>query len=681
MQGIGFRPTALRLANELGIGGEVKNSGGNVSIVASAKKEALDKFIQCLTAIFEIEKYDECAVGEQDFDNFTIVHSTNDNEIPFITPDIATCEECESELKNENNRRFHHPFISCVNCGPRYTIINSLPYDRERITMGKFPLCGECEAEYTEPKNRRCHAQTIACNNCGPTTNISIDTAVSILRAGKPLAIKDIGGYHIAGICTRKTADKIRKIKGREKKPFAVMFRDIDEIGEYCLVSENEKSLLKSKARPIVLLKKKKDFAAEVCGESDYIGAFLPCNPIQIMILEKISPLIMTSANISGEAIIINDDKIKKFGIDILSHDREILTPIDDSVVQINSGKVQLIRRARGYVPLAIKTGITAKKNILALGGDLKSSFAICHDGYVIPSQYFGDLEDCDCFEAYRQGIKRFCDLHSFKPDIIVKDKHPLYYSSSLADGGNAIEIQHHLAHAYGVVAEHKIEGDALHFVFDGTGYGDDGAIWGGEVFLNQKRVEHLKYTKMTAGDEISKNADLALACCDNSNELVNKAREQSINTVNSSSMGRLFDAVCAALGLKHKNSYEGECAIALESAARKAKKPFYIEPSFDPSEIIAAVKAADAPKEEIALGFHMMLCDMILKIAQKYGVEQITLSGGCFVNRILLEGAVKRLEKHNFKVFTNEQVSCGDNGLCLGQAYLAAEISNKTEE
>lgn len=681
MQGIGFRPTALRLANEFDIKGEVKNSGGNVTIVANAENEALDNFIQCLTAIFEIEKYEKCAVEERKFDKFTIVHSTNDNEFPFITPDIATCAECESELKDENNRRFSHPFISCVNCGPRYTIINSLPYDRERITMGKFKLCDKCKEEYTTPENRRCHAQTIACNECGPKTNISVDAAVEILKNGEPLAIKDIGGYHISGICESETALEIRKIKGREKKPFAVMFRDIDEIEKYCFVGKKEAKLLKSKARPIVLLKKKKDFASEICGESDCIGAFLPCNPIQIMILQKVSPLIMTSANISGEPIITDDEKIKKFGISVLSHDREILTPIDDSVAQVNCGKTQFIRRARGYVPLAIKTNANANKSILALGGDLKSSFAICHGNYIIPSQYFGDLEDYGCFEAYKQNIERFCKLHSFKPDIIVKDKHPLYYSSSLAGGENVIEIQHHLAHAYGVVAEHKIKGDALHFVFDGTGYGDDGAIWGGEVFLNKERVEHLKYTKMTASDEISKNADLALACYDNSNDLLNKARENSINTVNSSSTGRLFDAVCAALDIKHRNDYEGECAIALENTARKANKAYYIEPSLDPCEIIAKIKAANAPTEEVALGFHIMLGDLILKIAQKYNIEQITLSGGCFVNRILLESAITKLEKHNFKVFTNEQVSCGDNGLCLGQAYLASQILNATEE
>ncbi len=574
------------------------------------------------------------------------------------------------ELKDENNRRYNHPFISCVNCGPRYTIIKALPYDRERITMDKFALCDECEDEYTTPADRRCHAQTIACKKCGPKTNISIDKAVEILQ-NDILAIKDIGGYHLACKCTTPLANKLRDIKGRETKPFAIMFKSIDEISQYCYVNDKERELLLSPARPIVLLEKKKDMPHGICDDSDYIGAFLPCNPIQIMILGRISPLIMTSANISGEPIIIDDNEIKKFGVPVLSHDREILTPIDDSVVQVNSARVQFIRRARGYVPLAIK--ISKKSDdALCLGGDLKSSFCILHNGYAYPSQYLGDLEDEAYFGAYKDTIKRFCALHSFEPKSIVADKHPMYYSSNLYSVDK--KYQHHLAHAYSVVAENTehANNDMLHFVFDGTGYGDDGAIWGGEVFKNTERVAHLEYTKMIASDELSKNADLCLACYDGSNELINKAIENNINTVNSGSMGRLFDAVCALLDIKHYNSYEGECAIALESCAKKAKKAYYITPSLNPKDIISQIKNANAPREEIALGFHKMLAELILNITKEHNISTVTLSGGCFVNRILLGSTIELLENNNITVLTNKAVSCGDNGLCLGQAYLS---------
>lgn len=630
----------------------------------------MDAFVQRLAAIFDIESYNKEKLPNTKYNEFKIVHSSNDNSIPFITPDLATCADCEKELKNENNRRYHHPFISCVNCGPRYTIINSLPYDRERITMSKFDLCEKCRKEYTTPSNRRCHAQTIACPECGPETGITINEAVKILENDKILAIKDIGGYHLACTCKTSTALKLREIKGREKKPFAIMFSSVEEIKEYCKVSNEEQKLLTSPARPIVLLEKIKDMPSGICDSSDYIGAFLPCNPIQIMILERVSPLIMTSANLSGEPIIIDDNEINKFGVDILSHNRDILTPIDDSIVQINAGRIQFIRRARGYVPLAIDIGINSEKKVLCLGGDLKSSFCILNNNFVYPSQYFGDLEDEDYFKAYKNNISRFCTLHSFTPEIIVSDKHPLYHSGSLFQSD--IKIQHHLAHAYSVIAEHHLKGDTLSFVLDGTGYGDDGAIWGAEVFFNRERVRHLEYTKMLASDDISKNADLALACYDGSNELINKAIERNINTVNSSSMGRLFDAVCAALDIKHFNSYEGECAAALESAARKAEKAFFIEPSLNPKKIIEAVKSAPAPKEEVALGFHIMLSELILNIAQEFNVKQITLSGGCFVNRILLTNTIHLLEDNGFQVYTNEQVSPGDNGICLGQAYLS---------
>lgn len=638
----------------------------------------MDAFVQRLVAMFDIEAYNynkEETAGIK-YADFKIVHSSNDNNIPFITPDLATCADCEQELKDENNRRYHHPFISCVNCGPRYTIMHSLPYDRERITMDEFDMCGNCRREYTNPADRRCHAQTIACKQCGPKTNISIDEAVKILRQDKILAVKDIGGFHLACTCKTDTALRLREIKGREKKPFAVMFSSLDEIKKYCKVNAKEEKLLTSPARPIVLLEKIKDMPCGICDSSDYTGAFLPCNPIQIMLLDRISPLIMTSANLSGEPIITDDCEIKKFGVDILSHNREILTPIDDSVVQINAGRTQFIRRARGYVPLSIDLGIESSKKTLCLGGDLKSSFCIVNKNYAYPSQYFGDLEDEDCFRAYKNNINRFCSLHSFSPERIVSDTHPLYHSNTIYCPD--IRIQHHLAHAYSVIAEHHLKGDVLSFVFDGTGYGNDGAVWGSEVFLNQKRVRHLEYVKMPASDEISKNADLALACYDGSNELINKAVENDINTVSSSSMGRLFDAVCAALDIKHHNSYEGECAIALEVTARQAEKAFYIEPSLNPKRIIEAVKSAQAPKEEVALGFHLMLCELILNIAKEYNVSQITLSGGCFVNRILLANTISLLENNGFKIYTNEQVSPGDNGICLGQAYLSC-LEEKT--
>lgn len=678
VQGIGFRPTCQRIAIDLGVKGQVKNLGGNVELIIAGDNKALDEFVRRLVRMFKINHYTREKIESIEFEDFKIVHSSNDKKTPFITPDLATCKDCEKELKDENNRRFMHPFISCINCGPRYTIMNTLPYDRVNITMAEFEICDKCNEEYICASDRRCHAQTIACNECGPELSVSIDEITEKIMSGEVAAIKDIGGYHLACRADYTAAvKKIRQLKGREKKPFAVMFKSIEEIKQYCRINETEENLLLSSARPIVLLEKIKDFDECVCGDSDFIGAFLPCNPVQIMLLDKISPLVMTSANISGEPMIIDDEKIKEFGVPTLSHNREILTPLDDSVLQVNAGRIQFIRRTRGYVPLAIDIGIKAKCDTLLTGGDLKATFGFHRDNYVFLSQYFGDLEDKAVFDTYKSNIDRFAKLHSFSTDKTVCDKHPNYYSSGIFAAD--MKIQHHKAHIASVIAEHKLKGSVLGFAFDGTGYGDDGAVWGSEVILfdgkHFERKEHLEYTKMLGSDEISKNADFALACYIGGNELIDSAIKNNINTVLSSSMGRLFDAVSALLDIKHYNHYEGECATALESAAKKAKKAYPLTPSLNPKQILLEIKNArnTAPADEIALGFHIMLSRVILNIAEKYNIPQIALSGGVFNNRILLENTIKYLEEKGFSVYINERVPSGDGCIALGQAYIAA--------
>lgn len=678
VQGIGFRPACRRIAAELDVTGEVKNSGGNVELIITGNKEALDKFVQRLIALFEIKDYTREEISETGFADFKITPSSFDSKTPFLTPDLATCSECEGELKDKHNHRFMHPFISCVNCGPRYTIINSLPYDRENTAMSCFEMCDSCKSEYTSPPDRRSHAQTIACNCCGPEITMTIDEAADRLLNDEIIAVKDIGGYHL--VCKTDNADTVnalRNIKGREKKPFAVMFKSLDEISSYCRITPLEKELLTSAARPIVLLEKIKSFDKSVCGDSDFIGAFLPCNPIQLMLLDRVSPLVMTSANISGEPIITDDEQIKKFSVPVLSHNRQILTPLDDSVLQVNAGKVQFLRRSRGYVPLAVDIGIKAKCDTLLMGGDLKSSFAFHRDNYVFLSQYFGDLEDKASFDAYKANIKRFASLHGFKCEKVVCDKHPGYYSSNVYSAD--LSVQHHKAHIAAVIAEHHLSGKVLGFAFDGTGYGEDGAVWGSEVILfdgrHFERKEHLDYVKMTASDEISKNADLALACCIGGNKLIDSAIKNNVNTCFSSSMGRLFDAVAALLDIRHYNSFEGECAIALENCARKAKKAYPLTPSLSPIEILNEIKAAKESvcAQELALGFHLMLCELILEISKKHNVSQIALAGGVFNNRILTENTVRLLEKNGFSVYINEEVPSGDGAIALGQAYISA--------
>lgn len=678
VQGIGFRPTALRLAARSGLKGQVKNSGGSVEIIINGSKEALDDFVRRLIGLFEIKYYKREPAPDRDFDGFKIAASDFDRQTPFITPDLAVCPDCERELADSADRRFMHPFISCVNCGPRYTIISRLPYDRENTAMSSFAMCESCAKEYANSNDRRCHAQTIACRQCGPKLNMSIDSAVHIIKNGGILAVKDTGGYHLA--CRAdlpEAAKKIREFKGREAKPFAVMFKSIDEIHRYCRVNEQQKKLLLSPARPIVLLKKIKDFDPSVCGKSEYTGAFLPCSPVQILLLNKISPLVMTSANISGEPIITSNDEIKKLGVPVLSHDRDILTPVDDSVISVINNKASFIRRARGYVPLAIDIGISAPCDTFAAGGDLKAVFGFHRGRYVFLSQHFGDLESRAAFDCYRENIDSFAALHGFHAEKTACDMHPGYYSAGVYK--NSIKIQHHYAHIASVIAEHHLSGEVLGFAFDGTGYGSDGAVWGGEVIYFDgsgfSRPEHLKYTKMPASDEISKNAELALECYLGTNELLNSAIKAGVNTVNSSSMGRLFDAASALLGVCGRNTYEGECAQKLEALAATADKAYMLTPAADPAQLLCEMQSAlkTVPPCEIALGFHLTICEIIKNTALKYGVSRIALSGGVFNNKILTENTIQLLEKNGFSVYTNEKVPCGDGGIALGQLYIAA--------
>lgn len=679
VQGVGFRPSAQRLALEYNIGGQIKNSGGSVELIISAEPQTLDKYIRRLVSAFEIKSYEKTVTEDRRFDGFEIVSSSADGGAPFISPDRAVCAECERELRDPLNRRYRHPFISCVNCGPRYSVINALPYDRENITLSVFEMCEKCEEEYTNPQDRRCHAQTIACRECGPVTSMSVEDAAQLLKDGGVLAVKDTGGYHLA--CRAdipQSVNKIRELKHREKKPFAVMFSCIEEIEEYCFVGEKEKELLLSPVRPIVLLEARKGFDTSVCGGSSLTGAFLPGNPIQIMLLDEVSPLVMTSANISSRPIITDDEEIKELGVPVLSHNREIACAVDDSVVKVTAGRAQTVRRAAGYVPLAIEIDRSAREDTLCLGGDLKSVFAFHSGKYVYLSQPFGDLEDADVLSRYKENIKRFAALHSFGIDKTVCDAHPTYISSRLFGGER---VQHHRAHIASVIAEHRLGGSVLGFAFDGTGYGDDGAIWGSEVFLYDgktfERKEHLQYVKMPTSDEISRDARLALSCYLGGNELIDSAVRTGTGVVNSSSMGRLFDAVSALLCVCSYNTYEGECACALEELAKKAKKEYHIDVTLNPVDILMQLSDSSAPASERALGFHMMLCRLIVSLSEKYykscGVRQIALSGGTFNNKIITENTIRLLEDRGFDVYINELVPCGDGGLALGQAYIAA--------
>lgn len=760
VQGVGFRPYVKRLADSMLLKGTVRNTGGIVGIQITGDTDTIEAFIKRLylslpegAVIERLERTEQDGLPDENFDGFTIIDSDTvdrntvwNSELPYVPADIATCGDCESELRTQGNRRYRHPFISCAVCGPRYSIIESIPYDRQRTVMNDFAMCPECAAEYGSAADRRCYAQTLACCDCGPELNFNgradgaIDGLSRALKSGRIAAIKDIGGYHFACDALNNDAvERLRLIKLREAKPFAVMFRDINQLKKYANVSGAEEELLKSLARPIVLLERVEELASSVCGGLPTVGAMLPGNPVQLMLMEQCGPLVMTSGNISGEPIITDDAVMRRIceenDIDILSHNRRILVPLDDSVARILCGRPQFIRRARGCVPEPIDVPGLQAGDIMAAGSDLKSVFAIARGDRVILSQHFGDMEKKTVREGYLAGYRHMSDLYCFTPEKIVCDMHPSYYSAGIAgeiaagcarmsnDGNGSASVvgvsavQHHIAHIMSVAAEHGITGSYTGIAMDGTGYGTDGAIWGGEVFAvdgrSVRRVMHLGYVDVVGGDAAAKDAELLLksylyhagirhissecgsvvngnggsgAAIDGGNalledELIGKAIENGINTVRTSSMGRLFDAVSAMLGICSYNRYEGECAMKLEAAAKRAGEiyPLYMEISDREIRVDGIIRgiydalALGITADALARGFHMAVVDAIIRAATSCGNERLLVSGGVFNNTVIMEELAKRAKQEGIELYWNEKVPAGDGGVALGQ--VVAEV------
>ena len=800
VQGIGYRPFVAELAEEYGITGWVRNTAGIVTIMAEGSTCQMEQFLSALSKrkpegarVDAVEAY---PVSPAAMDGFTIEESekeTAGREIPFIPPDLPTCPVCQKQLQDSMNRRYRYPFISCTACGPRYSILERLPYDRPSLTMRDFEMCGECGREYQSKGDIRRHAQTIACPDCGPKliyteirgeadtaanqmaeaeeekqsgfAQTAFERAVQCLKSGGIVAVKDIGGFHLA--CSPfapGAVEALRLIKGREKKPFAVMFPDVETVRQYCSVDEREEEQLMSSPRPIVLLAGKKSgqrgnaeqegrkaLAENVCGNSPDIGAMLPCNPLQIMLMDALGPLVMTSANRSGELMITENRRMVTWmeeaaellkekapvSLGVLQHDRRIVTPLDDSVVRLVSGRRQVFRRARGMVPEPV--GIPEEENtfagtVFAAGGDLKACFCFAGGGRAYLSQPFGDMEEEESLFMYTGEVKRMSRLFGFEPERIASDMHPAYLSVKLAEqlaeeGKGPCRIQHHHAHGASVIAEHGLKGKVLCVTFDGTGLGTDGSIWGSEFLLwdgsGIKRVAHLCPVLLPGGNEGAKNTDSVLygyfaSFGNDFNEylrerlsrlpwvngahyqLVQAALEHGINGVTSSSMGRLFDAVSALLDVCHSNGYEGEAPIELEYLAAKTKKayPLQIEAVWSKEqgallgytehlfrEMIDALLLG-VPREELARGFILAAADFVRKtcsylagtIWERNEPRQIALGGGTFQNRILLEETIGRLEAEGFWVYINEQVPPGDGGICLGQAYLCRKMAEWKE-
>lgn len=729
VQGIGFRPFVYRFARSLGYSGDVRNSGG---IVRIRLRDTDEKEVQEFISGLEKKKPKEAFIDSVEVKpvektgasaGFFIISSddSRQDELPDIPADAGVCRKCLSEMKDESNRRYAYPYISCVTCGPRYSIMTRLPYDRENTTMSVFDMCKRCEADYLDERNpyaRRHFAQTISCNDCGPqpllkageeefTGPAAIKKACEILRFGGILAVKGMGGYQFA--CSPDDTYavlKLREIKGRDKKPFALLFPTVSDIRKVARVSADEERLLRSVERPIVLLEAllKDKFLKFVCGDSRNIGAMLPPSGIHEMLASECGPLVLTSGNVSKEPLSHRDDDFFSHeyeGIEgVLYYRREILTPLDDSVARVLGGRIQILRYARGYVPQKLYLSRRFKKPLLAFGGDLKASFALGKGQGIILSQYFGDLESYRVQKNFSEALDREMKLFSFRPEAVACDKHPGYISARLAGefakkhGIPLIGLYHHHAHVASVMAEHGLT-HAIGVAMDGTGYGKDGNIWGGEILYvtgsNADRRAHIDYFSLIGGDDAAKDAGRGLKCLmheagfEIDDVLISTAVDENINTYRTSSAGRLFDIMAAALELRSYNTYEAECAIALENAARYALKhgltTYALPVTSDPHELlyyILKAKRKGMDVRELALGFHRAVASWIIRECEAVRDDKadvnVCLSGGCFANQVLSEMCRVGLTTRGFHVYMNEKIPCNDQGIAAGQAYILAQ-------
>lgn len=721
VQGVGFRPFVVRLARAVGLCGTVMNAGGIVEIDVEGAREKILSFTEALReapAPISVEMFrmeETQPVGAEDF---RAIESSGTPCAPVFPADIGICDDCRRELFDVADRHYRYPFLSCTACGPRYTIVDCLPYDRERTTMAPFALCDDCAREYAEPSDRRCHGETIACPSCGPQLfgrtreakvekEAALDEAICRLRAGEILLVKAMGGYQL--LCRGDDAAalrSLRRLKHRAGKPFAFLFPDIRAAADWVHLDETETECLTSSVRPILLARPKRAVLPEVCENVPRLGIMLPSTGLYALLSEAVSPLVVTSANRSGEPMLYRDaeaDELFETHKDIagiFGYNRAILRPADDSVAKVTAGHVQILRRTRGFLPEPIPFPENTS-SVLATGADTDPGFCLAAEGRLYPAQIPCHWENERSAAAVAEAEADWETMLGISPASVVIDRHPNYFSSAwgrtLAEKRNLplFMVQHHHAHALSVMAEHGLCGPALAFVFDGSGYGDDGTIWGGEILLcegaEMRRVGYLRTIPMLGGDVSIRQAWKSAYCYlhaagltedDPRYEIVSSALSAGVNTIGNSGMGRLFDAAAALLLGKEENRFKGECPMALEAAATAAKDAPALswEPEetgdgllWDGAALLRQLLTVQGTPEGKALAFHRALISMVVQSAKYFQISDILLSGGCFANHIVMTGCRQELEAAHFQVYTNEKVPCGDGGIAVGQAYYAA--------
>lgn len=739
VQGVGFRPFVYRLAGELGIKGWIINSSQGVFIDAEGNNKTVNDFLTRLKTDKPknsfIQSFEYSYLDPAGFEKFEIKESKESGaKTALVLPDISTCDDCIKEIFDPNDRRYLYPFTNCTNCGPRFSIIKSLPYDRANTTMSEFEMCPECNAEYTDPMNRRFHAEPIACPKCGPqvelwnrkgeiltSKNEAISIAAELLLKGMVIALKGIGGYQLIADARNSDAVKmLRTRKRRNEKPFALMFPNLDAVKQECELSEAEEKLLTSVESPIVLVKKKKGVTSilsiECATGNPYLGVMLPYSPLHHILMRKLNiPVIATSGNISEEPICIDEtSSLEKLGCIadyFLVNNRKIMRHVDDSIARIISGREMIIRRARGYAPLPVQIeGLS--KPVMAAGAHLKNTVALNKDSNVFISQHIGDLENVESISAFKNVINDFEKFYEITPVLNVCDLHPDYISTKYIKelGGNTLQVQHHWAHILSCMAENNIEGKVLGVSWDGTGYGTDGTIWGGEFLVpngnNFKRAAHLKTFRLPGGEKAIHEIwrigyallydvfriEAAKYINHDKKELViiDQMLNKGINSPVTSSMGRLFDGVASILNIRQKVNFEAQGAMELEFAAELTESEmstynFDIEYNSEImiinwhlilQEIVTDLNIGIS-KNIISAKFHNTLTEIILSIAKKLKFERVILTGGCFQNKFLIEKSISKLQKNGYKVYWHQRVPTNDGGISLGQIKYASLSSN----
>lgn len=799
VQGVGFRPTVKRHADACDIAGSVSNKGPYVEIFAEGSEECVHSFIKqiqeeppkrAVILKLDVENVESGEDGihkvESETDSkekFQIIESEKEEGEIFVSPDIAICPECKKELYDKNDRRYLHPFINCTCCGPRLTILDSMPYDRVRTSMGEFPMCEKCEYEYTHAETRRFDAQPVCCNDCGPEVYLlgrkergadAIRYTRKVISEGGIVAVKGIGGFHLCcDAAKEETVARLRQRKKRPMKPFAVMMKDLDVVRRECETEPHLEEILDGHQKPIILLPKKEGgtLCESVAPDNPKIGVMLPYAPVQLLLFDyqdetKVSDcLVMTSANTSGAPICRDDEdalnELSGLCDVILSHDRKIRLRADDTVMDFYRGEPYMIRRSRGYAPLPFMMGNEFKGQVLAVGGELKNAFCIGKNQLFYPSPYIGDMGDVRTVKALKESVKRMEELLETKPQIVACDMHPSYNTRAAAEemGLPVFLVQHHYAHILSCMAENEwtTEKKVIGVSFDGTGYGTDGTIWGGEILL----ADYDSFTRwgciepfaQTGGDASAKEGwRIAVSLLgkiygkENALQIIETLglcepklaklqftmEERGINTVQSTSAGRLFDAVSAILDIRKSSTFEGEASTSLQFAAEKwldaqkkkiagsedfaesgiitdygelksisdvaqksvveknnsinrnIKADLYYLPTLSLVKEVAERKLAGENSNQLALHFHRRLAGMIVSACEKAreetGINTVALSGGVYQNKLLLDYSVTMLEERGFHVLRHHLLPPNDGGISLGQAVAAMRSLQKGE-